>query len=66
MLALAALWITANFYLWSMKQSHLTLFWQSLGMAAVAYPAFYWYVTMPARGGESVRRRFIEAEKAER
>jgi len=43
-----------------MKQSHLTLFWQSLGMAAVAYPAFYWYVTMPVRGGESVSRRLTE------
>jgi hypothetical protein len=45
MLALVAIWIACNFYLWSMKQSHLTLFWQSLGMAAVAYPALYVYVT---------------------
>lgn len=46
MLALAAIWIAGNFYLWSMKQNHLTLFWQSLGMAAIAYPSLYWYVTL--------------------
>jgi hypothetical protein len=45
MLVLAAIWIGCNFYLWSMKQSHLTLFWQSLGMAAIAYPSLFWYVT---------------------
>jgi hypothetical protein len=28
-----------------MKQSHLTLLWQSFGMAAIFFPAFYWYVT---------------------
>jgi hypothetical protein len=44
MLVLAATWVACNFYLWSLKQSHLALFWQSLGMAAVAYPALYWYV----------------------
>jgi hypothetical protein len=44
-LVLAAIWIPCNMYLWSMKQSHLTLFFQSLGMAAVAYPALYVYVT---------------------
>jgi len=43
-LVLVTLWVVANFYLWSFKQSHLALFWQSLGMAAVAYPAFFWYV----------------------
>jgi hypothetical protein len=59
MLALAALWIAANFYLWSMKQSQLTLFWQSLGMAAIAYLALYAYVTMPV--GESVSDPLTEA-----
>jgi len=46
MLITAALWIAANFYLWSLKQSQLALFWQSLGMAALAYPAFYRYVVL--------------------
>jgi len=46
MLLLAAVWIGANFFLWSMKQSQVALFLQSLGMAAVAYPSFYWYVTL--------------------
>jgi len=45
MLALAIVWVAGNFYLWSMKQSHPTLFWQSLGMAVIAYPALYFYVT---------------------
>ena len=44
MLALAALWVGCNFYLWSLKQSHVMLFVQSLGMAAIAYPSLYWYV----------------------
>jgi hypothetical protein len=46
MLALASGWIAGNLYLWSMKQPQPTLFLESLGMAAVAYPSFYWYVTM--------------------
>ena len=37
-------WIAGNFYLWSMKQSHETLFLESIGMALIFYPAFYWYV----------------------
>ena len=45
MLSLAAVWIAANFFLWSMKQSHIALFWQSMGMSAMAYPAVYFYVT---------------------
>jgi hypothetical protein len=45
MVALAVAWIACNFWLWSMKQSHLVLFLQSLGMAAIAYPALYFYVT---------------------
>ncbi len=45
MLAVATLWVACNFYLWSMKQSQETLLWQSLGMAAVGFPALFWYVT---------------------
>ena len=45
MLVLAALWVACNFYLWSMKQSVDALLWQSLGMAAIGYPALFWYVT---------------------
>ena len=44
MLVLAIGWVAGNFYLWSMKQSQLTLLWQSIGMAAIAYPALYFYV----------------------
>ena len=45
MLLLVAVWVAGNFFLWSTKQSHLALFWQSIGMAAIAYPALYFYVT---------------------
>jgi hypothetical protein len=45
MLSLATVWGAANLALWSMKQGHLALFWQSLGMGAIAYPSLYFYVT---------------------
>jgi hypothetical protein len=45
MVVLAIVWIGCSFYLWSFKQSQVMLFCQSLGMAAIAYPALYWYVT---------------------
>ncbi len=47
--ALTALWTAGNLYLWSLKQTPLVLFWQSLGMAALALPAFGWYVTRPSK-----------------
>ena len=43
--AVALLWLAANLYLWSLKQEPLLLFWESLGMAAVAFPALFWFVT---------------------
>lgn len=43
--AATALWIAANFYLWSFKQAQLTLFLQSLALAAMPAPALWWYVT---------------------
>ena len=43
--ALALLWVACNFFLWSMKQDPVTLLWQSLGMAAIAFPSLFWYVT---------------------
>jgi hypothetical protein len=44
-LALAMLWLAANLYLWSLKQEPLPLFWQSVGMAAIAFPAMFWFIT---------------------
>jgi hypothetical protein len=49
MLVLATCWVGSNIYLWSMKQSQLILVSQSLGMAAVGYPALYWYVARRRR-----------------
>jgi hypothetical protein len=43
--ALTAIWIVANFYLWSLKQSHVMLFYQSLGMAAIGFSALWFYVS---------------------
>ena len=43
--ALMLIWVAFNFYLWTLKQSQVTLFWQSSGMGAAWYPAFFWYVT---------------------
>jgi len=39
------LWCLANVWLWSFKQTPIALLWQSLGMAAVGFPALFWYVT---------------------
>jgi len=38
-------WVACNLYLWSLKQDQLTLFLESLGMSAIAFPALYWYAT---------------------
>ena len=48
-LALALLWITASLYLWSLRQEPVVLFWESMAMAAVAFPAMFWFVTRSSR-----------------
>ena len=45
MLALVVVWVVTNLFLWSLKQSPVVLFWQSLGTSAIAYPMLYLYVT---------------------
>jgi hypothetical protein len=42
-------WVVCNFYLWSLDQDQVILFWESLAMVAVAFPAIYWYVTRPTK-----------------
>ena len=44
-IALALVWFAANFYLWSLRQEPYILFWESLGMAAISFPALFWFVT---------------------
>jgi hypothetical protein len=44
-LALLLLWTAGNFYIWSLKQDALVLFWESMGSGAVALTAVFWYVT---------------------
>ncbi len=46
---LTTLWTAANVYLWSLAQEPHVLFWQSLGMATLAFPAFGWYVMHPPK-----------------
>lgn len=43
-IAAVVLWVAANIYLWSLRQSPQLLFLESLGMTALMYPAIYWYV----------------------
>lgn len=43
MLSLTASWVGCNVYLWSLKQSELLLFCESIGMGAIAFPALYFY-----------------------
>jgi hypothetical protein len=40
----ALCWIGCNVALWSLKQSHETLFLQSLVMTVIGYPVLYRYV----------------------
>ena len=46
-LAATVLFVAANFYLWGLKQSPSILFWESMGIAAIVFPALFWYVTRP-------------------
>ncbi len=44
-LAATLLFIAANFYLWSLKQGPVAVFWESMAGAALAFPALFWFVT---------------------
>ena len=48
-LAAIALFAAGNFYVWSLGQEPVILFWESLAAAAVVFPAFFWFV-MRSRG----------------
>jgi hypothetical protein len=57
LIALSVIWVSASVALWSQKQSALILFLESLGMAALAFPTMYWYVTRtPLRRGAARKR----------
>jgi hypothetical protein len=43
-LAAIALFAAGNFYVWSLKQAQIVLFWESMAAAAVVFPAFFWFV----------------------
>jgi hypothetical protein len=43
--ALALIWVAVNVNLWSLKQDPQYLFWESLGMAGIAFPALFWFVS---------------------
>jgi hypothetical protein len=44
-LAAIILFAAGNFYLWGLKQPPAILFWESMGIAAVVFPALFLYVT---------------------
>ncbi len=48
-LAATLLFVATNFYIWSFKQDQVWLFWESLGGAAFAFSAMFFYVTRPAK-----------------
>jgi hypothetical protein len=47
--ALTAVFAALNFWLWSLGQTPLWLLWEALGVAAVAFPALFLYVTRSAK-----------------
>jgi hypothetical protein len=52
-LALLSLWAAGNFYVWSLKQEPLLLFWESIGSGAAALAAVFWYVTRSTDGDKA-------------
>ena len=47
LVAFVTVWTSGNFFLWSLKQEPQVLFLESLAMAAIAYPAMFWFVIRP-------------------
>ena len=47
--AALVLFTAGNFYLWGLKQPPFILFWESMGIAAIVFPALFWYVTRPGK-----------------
>jgi hypothetical protein len=43
-LAAITLFAAGNFYVWSLKQAPIVLFWESMAAAAIVFPAFFWFV----------------------
>jgi hypothetical protein len=43
-LAGTLIWVGVNFFVWSWTQEPAVLFWQSLGLGGVMFPALFWYV----------------------
>jgi hypothetical protein len=48
-LAGTLIWVGVNFFVWSWKQEPVVLFWQSMGLGGVMFPALFWYVKGPAK-----------------
>ena len=38
------IWVGVNFFVWSLEQEPIVLFWQSLGLGSVMFPALFCYV----------------------
>lgn len=48
-LAAIALFAAGNFYVWSLKQAPIVLFWESMAAAAVVFPAFFLFAIRTGR-----------------
>jgi hypothetical protein len=48
-LAGTLIWVGVNFFVWSWKQEQAVLFWESLGLGCVMFPALFWYVKDAAK-----------------
>ena len=43
------LFAAGNFYVWSLKQEQIVLFWESIASAGLVFPAFFWFVMRAGR-----------------
>ena len=48
-LAAIVFFAAGNFYVWSLKQEPIVLFWESMAAAVVVFPAFFWFVMRDGR-----------------
>ncbi|HVV79386.1 MAG TPA: hypothetical protein VHD59_07210 [Pseudolabrys sp.] len=47
LLAGTLIWVGVNFFVWSWKQEPAMLFWQSMVLGGVMFPALFWSSKAP-------------------
>ena len=48
-LAAITIFAAGNFYVWSLDQPPIVLFWESVAAAAIVFPSFFWFVMWERR-----------------